>query len=212
MEPDSLTVDGLYLQFAFLVMLLLVGVMYKVGDYHPPYYVPRAKLLGPSIFVFGILSVGVFLIAGPLAALATELRLPFSLSSSQSIGVALVTDAILVWSLIRRTGGSLDSPFLSALVSLPPLAIFLKVDDILLGVLLAILLATLLISSAEDGFHVPRPEGTFHACLYSTLMFLLLTVGIGWYTERCRVDGGENHSGTESWFCPGPPDPSVRSR
>ena len=149
---------------------------------------PGSKLYrSPTLFV-ALVTFAVLLISDDLYLIWSPIFQGVginTMSSFTAISVVFVLDLLLVGYLIFVTGGSRSSPFLPALFTIPPLAIFLRLPPSMFfsyAALATIVYLLLLSPRSED----PRPGQMAGAFL--SIACLLLSMFTGYITRPVPIN------------------------
>lgn len=108
-----------------------------------------------------------------------------TISAATAIGTVFILNLLLVGYLVFATGGSRTSPFLSALFTIPALAIFLRLPPsmfIAFAVVACILYLVLLIPDLE------RVQSNHSAAAFMNISCLLLSMFTGYITRPVAIN------------------------
>lgn len=153
-------------------------------------FTPGSQLRkSPTLFV-ALASFAVLLISDDLYSIWSPIFQGVginTISAASAISIVFILDLLLTGYLVFSTGGSTTSPFLSALFTIPSLAIFLRLPPSMFFsyAVVAVVIYLLLLSPASEGMRA-RP-GQF-AAVFLSIACLLLSMFTGYITRPVPID------------------------
>jgi hypothetical protein len=168
------------MQFAFIVFLFVTVSVYNVPDWLGDRASTRRQLIWPASILM-LASLGILLLSQDISGLSGKLfgisRMP-TISTSAAISYVMIMDCFFVSLMTLMTGGIYTSVFNPALLSIVPIAIFLRTSGRTIAIATALTVLVALLSR-----RLYYDDHTKNAATFSMLAFLSLTLLIGWITR-----------------------------
>lgn len=193
-QPLNVAAATLLVQLILITLLAITSSLCRAKRWE----VTEMRILGgrfspsrlhksPTLFV-ALASFAVLLISDDLYSIWSPIFQGVginTMSAATAISVVFILDLVLVGYLIFSTGGSRASPFLSALYTIPPLAIFLRLPPSMFLSYAAVAVGIylfLLAPSSEDS----RPGQ--YAAVFMSIACLSLTMFTGYITRPVPIN------------------------
>ena len=200
-QPLNVAAATLLIELLLITLLAITSSLFRGSRWEQP----RSSLLGPSLLPAGEHIAGAPLRRSPtlFVALASFAALLISdelysiwspifqgigintISAASAIGTVFILNLFLVGYLVYATGGSRTSPFLSALFTIPALAIFLRLPPgmfITFAVVACVIYLALLVPGLE------RVQSSQSAAAFMNISCLLLSMFTGYITRPVAIN------------------------
>ena len=194
-EPLNVAAATLLVQLLFIALLAITSSLYRAQRWASPEdrlvgqrFLPGASLhRSPTLFV-ALLSFAALLISDELYSTWSPIFQGVginTISAAVAIGIVFILDLLLVGYLILSTGGSSSSPFLSALFTIPALAIFLRLTPTMFFTcaLVASLIYLILLAPG-----IERAISGHSASAFMNISCLLLSMFTGYITRPVPIN------------------------
>ena len=161
--------------------------IYALGESHEERQDKTALRKAPTLFV-ALASFAVLLISDELYSIWSPIFQGVginTISAASAISTVFILDIALISYLMFATGGSRSSPFLSALFTVPALAIFLRLPPAFFGFYAAVACLAYLALSAPA---LERGRTSHSAAAFMNIACLMLSMFTGYITRPVPIN------------------------
>lgn len=199
-QPLNVAAATLLIELLLITLLAITSSLFRGGRWEFPgsslrglglpaeEHIARAQLRrSPTLFV-ALASFAALLISDELYSIWSPIFQGVginTISAATAIGIVFILNLFLVGYLVYATGGSRTSPFLSAIFTIPALAIFLRLPPsmfITFAVVACVIYLALLVPGLE------RVQSNQSAAAFMNISCLMLSMFTGYITRPVAIN------------------------